>query len=51
MDLLKVVAQGPDGDQGSTGFTQWSEMYNLSKKRVTMHILREWEKPFVFQVK
>ena len=50
LNLLKVVAQGPDGYQGSTGFTQWSEVYNLSKKTVSMSILREWDKTFHFKV-
>ena len=50
LNLLKVVAQGPDGYQGSTGFTQWSEVFNLSKKTVSMSILREWDKPFHFKV-
>ena len=50
LGLLKVVAQGPDGYQGSTGFTQWSEAFNLSKKTVSMSILREWDKTFHFKV-
>ena len=50
LGLLKVVAQGPDGYQGSTGFTQWSEVLNLSKKTVSMSILREWDKTFHFKV-
>ena len=50
LGLLKVVAQGPYGYQGSTGFTQWSEVYNLSKKTVSMSILREWDKTFHFKV-
>ena len=50
MNLLKKVAQGPESDL-STGFTQWSEMYNLTKRRVTMSILREWDKTFSFEVK
>lgn len=50
LNLLKVVAQGPDGYQGSTGFTQWSEVFNLSKKTVSMSILREWDKTFHFKV-
>ena len=50
LGLLKVVAQGPDGYQGSTGFTQWSEVFNLSKKTVSMSILREWDKTFDFKV-
>lgn len=50
MDLLRVVAQGPYGDQSSTGFTQWSELFNLSQRRVTMSILREWDKRFEFGI-
>ena len=50
LGLLKVVAQGPDGYQGSTGFTQWSEVFNLSKKTVSISILREWDKTFHFKV-
>lgn len=50
LGLLKVVAQGPDGYQGSTGFTQWSEVFNISKKTVSMSILREWDKTFHFKV-
>ena len=50
LGLLKVVAQGPYGYQGSTGFTQWSEVFNLSKKTVSMSILREWDKTFHFKV-
>lgn len=50
LGLLKVVAQGPDGYQGSTGFTQWSEVFNLSKKTVSMSILREWDKTFHFKM-
>ena len=50
MSLLKVVAQGPDSNEGSTGFTQWSEVYNLSDKKVTMSILREWGKTFSFNI-
>ena len=50
MNLLKKVAQGPESEL-TTGFTQWSEMYNLTKRRVTMSILREWDKTFSFEVK
>ena len=50
LGLLKVVAQGPEAYQGSTGFTQWSEVFNLSKKTVSMSILREWDKTFHFKV-
>ncbi|MGN1220694.1 MAG: linear amide C-N hydrolase [Candidatus Cryptobacteroides sp.] len=49
MDLLKSVAQGPEA-QLSTGFTQWSEVYNLSQKTVRVSILREYDKTFDFTV-
>ena len=48
--LLQIVAQGPNGSQASTGFTQWSEVYNLSKRTVSMSIRREWGKTFVFGI-
>ena len=48
MDLLTQVAQGPEESFLSTGFTQWSEVYNLNKKKVTMSILREFGKTFEF---
>ena len=50
MDVMKLVAQGDPKDTASTGFTQWSEIYNLTKKRVTMSILREWDKRFEFGI-
>ena len=51
LELLKLVSQGPDGpDQSSTGFTQWSEVYNLTKRRLTMNLTREWNKTFEFGV-
>ena len=51
MNLLEKVAQGPDDEeQRSTGFTQWSEVYNLSKKTVKMSILREFDKTFNFTI-
>ena len=50
MGLLKSVAQGPEDSKLSTGFTQWSEIYNLSKKKVTMSILREFDKKFEFGI-
>ena len=49
MDVMRSVAQGP-GDTLDTGFTQWSEIYNLTKKRVTLSILREWDKRFEFGI-
>ena len=50
MNLLKVVSQGPDDDQSSTGFTQWSEVFNLTKRHVKLSILREWDKTFEFEI-
>lgn len=51
MELLQKVAQGPDEEATrSTGFTQWSEVYNLNKKTVKMSILREFDKTFTFTV-
>ena len=50
MNLLKVVSQGPDDDQSSTGFTQWSEVFNLTKRHVKLSILREWDKTFEFDI-
>lgn len=49
-DLLKIVAQGPNDSQASTGFTQWSEVFNLSKKTFSVSILREWDKTFEFGI-
>lgn len=49
MDLLRKVSQGPEV-QRSTGFTQWSEIYNLTQKSVTMYVLREWGQRFTFEV-
>ncbi|MGN0310265.1 MAG: linear amide C-N hydrolase [Bacteroides sp.] len=49
MEALTMVAQGPESKL-STGFTQWSEIYNLTKRRVTMSILREWDKRFEFGI-
>lgn len=50
MELLRNVSQGPDDSQLSTGFTQWSEVFNLSKRELTLSILREWDKTFTFKV-
>ena len=50
MELLKAVAQGPESSTLSTGFTQWSEIFNLSQKRVKMSILREFDKSFEFGI-
>ncbi|MGN0221893.1 MAG: linear amide C-N hydrolase [Prevotella sp.] len=50
LELLKIVAQGPDDDKSSTGFTQWSEVYNLTKRRLTMNLTREWDNTFEFGI-
>lgn len=50
MWLLSQVAQGPENPELSTGFTQWSEIYNLTRKTVTMSILREYNHAFTFQI-
>ena len=49
MEILGKVYQGPKSE-GSTGFTQWSEMINLSDKEVEMSILGEYNKTFEFEV-
>lgn len=49
MELLRKVAQGPESEL-STGFTQWSEVFNLSKRTVKMSILREYDKTFEFGI-
>ena len=49
MELLHSVSQGPEVTL-STGFTQWSETINLTKKKVTMSILREYDKKFEFTI-
>lgn len=50
LDLLKSVAQGPEKEELFTGFTQWSEVYDLTKKKVKMSILREFDKSFEFSI-
>ena len=51
LELLKLVSQGPDDpDQSSTGFTQWSQVYNLTKRRLTLNLTREWDKTFEFGI-
>ena len=49
-ELLKIVAQGPEGSKSSTGYTQWSEVYNLTKRRLTLNLTREWDKTFEFGI-
>ena len=50
LELLKIVAPGPNDDKGSTGFTQWSQVYNLTKRRLTLNLTREWDKTFEFGI-
>ena len=50
LELLKIVAQGPEGSKSSTGYTQWSEVYNLTKRRLTLNLTREWDKTFEFGI-
>ena len=50
LELMKTVAQGPNDEKSSTGFTQWTEMYNLTKRRLTMNLTREWDKTFEFGI-
>ena len=50
LELLKVVAQGPNDDKSSTGFTQWSQVYNLTKRRLTLNLTREWDQTFEFGI-
>ena len=50
LEIMKTVAQGPDGSKSSTGFTQWTEMYNLTKRRLTLNLTREWDKTFEFGI-
>ena len=49
-ELLRDVAQGPESSTLSTGFTQWSELFDLTRKRVTLSILREFDKSFEFGI-
>lgn len=50
LELMKTVAQGPNDEKSSTGFTQWTEMFNLTKRRLTMNLTREWDKTFEFGI-
>ena len=50
LELLKIVAQGPEGSKSSTGYTQWSEVYNPTKRRLTLNLTREWDKTFEFGI-
>ena len=50
LELLKIVAQGPYDDKSSTGFTQWSQVYNLTKRHLTLNLTRDWAKTFEFGI-
>lgn len=52
MSLLSQVSQAPDPKQ-ATSHTQWSSVYDLSSKSLTLQLLREYgvKKPFEFRVK
>lgn len=50
MGLLAQVAQGPEDSKLSTGFTQWSEIYDLTKKCVALSVLREYGTTFAFGI-
>lgn len=51
-NLLEDVSQGPDIKE-QTSHTQWSSLYDLNEKNLTLWLLREYygKKPFVFKVK
>lgn len=51
-DLLEDVSQAPNITD-PTSHTQWSSIYNLSKKTLTLWLLREYygKEPFEFKVK
>lgn len=49
MDLLKAVSQ--DSKPGeNTSHTQWSAVYNLSKKTVDVCLLQEYDKKYSFSI-
>lgn len=49
MRLLAVVAQNPKPTE-NTSHTQWSSLYNLSKRSVDISILQEYEKVVSYKV-
>lgn len=49
MALLEQVSQEANEDD-PTSFTQWSALYNLSKKSVCLTLLRDYGKEFYFRV-
>lgn len=50
MSLLRLVSQGRN-DADPTSFTQWSALYNLSKKSIRLAILRDYGKEYNFKIK
>ena len=52
MSLLSQVSQAPDPKQ-ATSHTQWSSVYDLSTRSLTLQLLREYgaKVPFEFRVK
>lgn len=46
-DLLKMVAQNPKPAE-NTSHTQWSALYNLSRKTLDISILQEFENNYTF---
>lgn len=50
MDLLKNVSQAPDPNL-PTSFTQWSSLYNLSRRTLELCILRDYDRRFTFSVR
>ncbi len=50
VSLLKAVSQDPD-PQKPTSHTQWSNVYNMSRRTVKTAILQEYEKWYEFSVK
>jgi len=49
MQLLKAASSSPKPDD-RTSHTQWSALYNLSKKTMDISILQEYEKKYTFKV-
>lgn len=50
MDLLSKVYQGAEST-GSTGYTQWSEVFDLTNRSVRMSLIGEYGKTFKFKVR
>lgn len=50
MELLKAVSTASNPAE-NTSHTQWSALYNLTKKTMTLSILQEYDKQYSFEVK